>query len=81
MFATLAQVPGGEIGTIILIAGGLLAMLFFFFLIYAARYVKVGPNEVLIVSGRQHTVVDGSGREKRVAALVDPLAPGLVAHT
>ena len=36
-----------------------LAILFIFLLIYAARYVKVGPNEVLIVSGMKHRLGDG----------------------
>ncbi|GBD15050.1 Inner membrane protein YqiK [bacterium HR25] len=30
----------------------------------AARYTKVGPNEVLIVSGRRRTVVDREGRRR-----------------
>jgi flotillin len=36
-----------------------LAILFIFGLIYAARYVKVGPNEVLIVSGMKTRLGDG----------------------
>ncbi len=44
-----------------LIAGvviGLLAMVVIFLLIYASRYVKAGPNEVLVISGMSHKVVD-----------------------
>ncbi len=48
------------------IAAGLMAIVVIFLLIYAARYVKVGPNEVLIVSGMKHRVADPSGREKMV---------------
>jgi flotillin len=36
-----------------------LAVLLLFTLVYAARYVKVGPNEVLIVSGMSHRLPDG----------------------
>lgn len=41
---------------------GVAAMLFvmaFFLVIWAARYTKVGPNQVLIVSGRQQQLPDG----------------------
>jgi flotillin len=64
--AVLAFAPPAEIGTIILIVGGLLAMVFFFLLVYAARYVKVGPNEVLIVSGKRHLIVEPNGQRKYV---------------
>ena len=37
-----------------------------FFLLFAARYTKVGPNEVLIVSGINQKVVDSTGRERTV---------------
>jgi flotillin len=53
-------------GVGILIALALIAILVIFFMLYASRYTKVGPNEVLIVSGRKHTVVDAAGREKQV---------------
>jgi flotillin len=55
-----------ELGTIILIAGGVVAILFFFMLIYAARYIKVGPNEVMIVSGMRHSITDPNGHRKTV---------------
>ncbi len=41
---------------------GLLVMLFLFVAIYASRYVKVGPNEVLIVSGRRRQIVNPQGK-------------------
>jgi flotillin len=63
LMLAMADVPTG---LIVLVVGGLLFMLFIFLLMWAARYTKVGPNEVLIVSGRTHTVVDAAGREKRV---------------
>src|SRR5258706_803658 len=63
----LAQAEGGSnIGWIILVVGGILFSVFVFFLLFAARYTKVGPNEVLIVSGRTHRVVDAKGIEKEV---------------
>ena len=45
-----------EIGTTGLVIGGIGAILFFFFTmlaIWASRYTKVGPNQVLVVSGTQ----------------------------
>jgi flotillin len=40
------------------VAGGIVVMVLGFifgaFLVYAARYKKVGPNEVLVISGRKH---------------------------
>ncbi|MBI3176867.1 MAG: flotillin family protein, partial [Chloroflexi bacterium] len=40
------------------IVAGLLAIIVIFILIYASRYVKAGPNEVLVISGRRHRIVD-----------------------
>jgi flotillin len=56
----------GMVAWSIIIVAGLLAILFIFLLLYASRYVKVGPNEVLIVSGKSHRMVDASGRERTV---------------
>ena len=39
---------------------GIPLVLFFFGAIWAWRYTKVGPNEVLVVSGRKHRLADGS---------------------
>jgi flotillin len=58
------EAPG--VGFAILIAAAVIVMLVMFILVYAARYVKVGPNEVLIVSGRRHMVPDGKGGSKVV---------------
>ena len=38
----------------LLTAGGLLAITSIFLAVYASRVVKAGPNEALIISGRQH---------------------------
>lgn len=65
--ALLAQTEsGGHTGLIILVVGAILFVFFVFALLFAARYTKVGPNEVLIISGRSHRVPDGRGGEKEV---------------
>lgn len=53
---------GGDAGVPVLIVGLLVMMLVIFMMVYATRYRKVGPNEVMIISGRQHRVrlPDGS---------------------
>lgn len=35
-------------------------VMFVFAAVWASRYVKVGPNQVLIVSGRQRQLPDGT---------------------
>src|SRR5882762_6642968 len=47
-----------------LVIGGVAAFLFVFFMfiaIWASRYTKVGPNQVLVVSGRKHRITDADG--------------------
>lgn len=41
--------------------GGLLFVILALAFVYSSRYKKVGPNRVLVVSGRRHTVVEASG--------------------
>src|SRR5580658_4979121 len=50
-------------GWVVTAAVGLVLVLFLFLGIWASRYTKVGPNEVLVVSGRKHryTEADGTG--------------------
>src|SRR5215467_3002306 len=48
---------------------GVAAVLFVFFMfvgIWASRYTKVGPNQVLVISGRKHRITepDGTGRDR-----------------
>ena len=46
------------------IIGGAVAIVIVFFIflgIWASRYTKVGPNEVLVISGRKRKVVDPDG--------------------
>jgi flotillin len=49
----------GGWGLLAFIAGGLVLAFFIFIALLLKRYVKVGPNEVLIVSGRDHRLADG----------------------
>lgn len=41
---------------------GILIVIFLFTTVWASRYTKVGPNEVLIVSGRKHRLADSAGQ-------------------
>ncbi|OGL41558.1 MAG: flotillin [Candidatus Schekmanbacteria bacterium RBG_13_48_7] len=47
-------------GWIVFAAGGIVTVFFLIMSIFASRYSKVGPNEVLIISGRRHK--DASGQ-------------------
>src|SRR3954469_6812093 len=58
-----------ELGTLGFVIAGVAAALFVFFpmlAIWANRYMKVGPNQVLVVSGRKHRVVDPDGTTREV---------------
>jgi flotillin len=53
-----------EAGPTALVIGGVAAFLFVFFMfiaIWASRYTKVGPNQVLVISGRKHRISDPDG--------------------
>lgn len=50
---------------VVIVVGGLLVMVVIFFVMMANRYVKVGPNEALVVSGFGRTEVDQAGRRLR----------------
>ena len=52
--------------TLILAMAGMVFVMFIFAAIWASRYVRVGPNRVLIVSGRQHQLPDGTRRGFRI---------------
>ncbi len=45
---------------------GIVAVIVIFISIYASRYIKAGPNEVLVISGRRRSIVDGEGRRQLV---------------
>ena len=58
-----------DVSTPMMIAVGVVAILFIIFLfigIWASRYTKVGPNQVLVVSGGRHVVVDADGTQREV---------------
>src|SRR6266571_9478355 len=53
-----------DISTTTMVIGGVAAFLFVFFMfiaIWASRYTKVGPNQVLVISGRRHRITDPDG--------------------
>src|SRR5512136_2943802 len=58
-----------EIAPTTLVIGGVAAFLFVFFMfigIWASRYTKVGPNQVLVISGRKHRMLDPDGTTREV---------------
>ena len=58
-----------EITDALKVVGGVVAVLFVFFIfagIWASRYTKVGPNQVLVISGRKRKVVDPDGNTREV---------------
>src|SRR5438309_10837888 len=58
----LAQINLSSVGTTVLAVAGILIVIFIFMAIWASRYTKVGPNQVLVVSGRQHKFRDADGQ-------------------
>ncbi len=61
MFAEMGKVPllVGAVGVILLV-------IFLFLIIWASRYTKVGPNQVLVISGRKRRMVDPDGNVREV---------------
>src|SRR5438034_1187021 len=58
-----------ELGPTTLVVAGVAAFLFVLFMfigIWASRYTKVGPNQVLVISGRRHRVTDPDGTARDV---------------
>jgi flotillin len=47
--------------TVIAGAGAIVLVVFVFLIVWASRYTKVGPNQVLIISGRKHRIIDPDG--------------------
>src|SRR5256714_891675 len=56
-----SQLAGSNIGIIVVASVALVIVIFIFLAIWAGRYTKVGPNQVLVVSGRKHTYRDPDG--------------------
>ena len=52
----------GDLGSIALVVGGLIVVIFVPLIVWSSRYTKVGPNEVLVVSGRKHRQLDADGK-------------------
>jgi flotillin len=53
-----------EIFLVVVVIMGLIFVLGVFLALYSSRYKKVGPNEVLVISGRRHAVVDPATAQK-----------------
>src|SRR5512145_1073982 len=63
------QMMLADLGTTAWVIGGIAAILFvvfMFFAIWASRYTKVGPNQVLVISGRKHRIQDPDGTARDV---------------
>jgi flotillin len=59
MFAFFDNLNG--LGTVVLATVGLVFFLFLIMAIWASRYTKVGPNQVLVVSGHRHKFIGPDG--------------------
>jgi flotillin len=58
-----------ELGATTMVVAGVAAVLFVLFLflvIWASRYTKVGPNQVLVISGRKHRISEPDGTARDV---------------
>jgi uncharacterized membrane protein YqiK len=55
-----AEISLGGVGTTVIAVFGIVLVIIIFMAVWASRYTKVGPNQVLIVSGRKQT--PGHGR-------------------
>lgn len=53
-------------GMSVLIGGAIVVVLMISILTYARRYQKVGPNQVMIISGRSHTIKNPDGSSEKV---------------
>lgn len=61
------MLTSGAVATAILAVAGILFVLFVLIGLAASRYKKVGPNQVLVVSGRKHTIVNpATGKKEKV---------------
>lgn len=54
------------IGTWLIIVFGIVAVILVSFMVWASRYTKVGPNQVLVVSGGKHRIVDPDGTARDI---------------
>jgi flotillin len=58
----LAEINVSHWGLLVFVVFGIVLVAIIFMAIWASRYTKVGPNQVLIVSGRKHRYVDPNGQ-------------------
>src|SRR5712671_1071786 len=56
-----AQATSFSLGPVVMAVVGIVVVVFVFLAIWAGRYTKVGPNQVLVVSGRTHHITDADG--------------------
>ena len=59
---TLALAQLSDLAMTAVAIAGIVVVIFIFIAVWAGRYTKVGPNQVLIVSGRIHRFTDGEGK-------------------
>jgi flotillin len=64
MILLLAAIPNVPLVAVAVV--GVIVVVLIFGGVYASRYAKVGPNEVLVISGRKHSVVDPDGTRRTV---------------
>ena len=62
VLAQLLAVDLSTLGIGAAVTVGILLVVFVSLAVWASRYTKVGPNEVLIISGRRYRVTDPSGQ-------------------
>lgn len=51
-----------DLGPVAVAVLSIVVVIFLFMMIWSRRYTKVGPNQVLIVSGRRHVFLDAEGQ-------------------
>jgi flotillin len=67
LHAFLAMTADQSFWTLVIGAtGAILFVIFTFMIVWASRYTKVGPNQVLVISGRKHRIIDPDGNAKDV---------------
>jgi flotillin len=59
-----AEISLGGVGTTVIAVFGIVLVIIIFMAVWASRYTKVGPNQVLIVSGRKHRVIGADGQSE-----------------
>lgn len=53
-------------GTFAIVVIGIVAVILVGFMVWASRYRKVGPNQVLVVSGGRHRIIDPDGTAREI---------------